>query len=126
AVNTNGSRVYVVYGLSDAGAVGHLYLQKLQTSGATLIKSGPPLALSSPNFSAALPSVAIAQNGVVGVLFDEYDGANFHVHLALSYDEGSSIATNRELYSFATNGMVLGYGTTNHNRLLGDFGRMLA
>src|SRR5207248_1255289 len=43
------------------------------------------------------------------------------------YDEGASIATNRQLYSFSTNGMILGLGTTtNHNRLLGDFGRMLA
>jgi len=103
-----------------------LYLQKLQTSGTNLIKTGGALTLSSTNFSAALPSVAVADNGVVGVLFDEYDGTNFHVHLALSYDEGSCIATNQEVYSFATNGMVVGYGIANHNRLLGDFGRMLA
>ena len=126
AVNTNGSRVYVVYGLSDASAIGHLYLQKLVASGTNLIKSGPALALSSTNFSAALPSVAVATNGTVAVLFDEFDGTNFHVRLAVSLDEGASIAASGELYSFATNGMVLGYGTTSHNRLLGDFARMLA
>jgi hypothetical protein len=127
AVNTNGSRVYVVYGISDTNQIGRLFLQTLQLSGSNLVKAGDPQAVSSSNFTAALPSVAVARNGTVGVLYDEFDGTNFHVHLALSRDGGSSIAAESELYSFSTNGMVLGYGTTpNHNRLLGDFGRMVA
>jgi hypothetical protein len=127
AVNTNGTRVYVVYGLSDNNAINHLYLQQLQPSGSNLVLSGAPQNLSSAGFSAALPSVAVADNGVVGVMFDEFDGAAFHVHLAISYDEGASIATNADLYTFSTNGMVFGYGTTStHNRLLGDYDRMIA
>jgi len=102
-------------------------LQGFQASRSSLAQSGGPLPLSSANFSAALPSVAVANNGVVGVLFDEFDGTNFHVRLALSLDGGSSVATNMDLYSFATNGMVLGYGTTSsHNRLLGDYGYLTA
>jgi len=127
AVNADGSRVYVVYGISDANRIGHLFLQRFQASRSSLARSGGPLPLSSTNFSAALPSVAVANNGVVGVLFDEFDGTNFHVRLALSLDGGSSVATNMDLYSFATNGMVLGYGTTpSHNRLLGDYGCLTA
>ena len=128
AVNTNGTRVYVVYGMSDVNSINHLYLQRLQPSGSNLVLSGPPLNLSSANFSAALPSVAVADNGVVGFMFDEFDGAAFHIHLAISYDEGASIATNADLYTFSTNGMAFGYGTTpsSHNRLLGDYARMIA
>jgi hypothetical protein len=128
AANTNGSRVYVVYGLADANGINHLYLQRLQSSGSTLAASGAPLNLSFTNFSAALPSIAVADNGVVGIMFDEFDGSAFHVHLAISYDEGASIATNTNLYTFSTNGMLFGYGTTpsTHNRLLGDYARLSA
>ncbi len=128
AVNTNGSRVYVVYGLSDLNGINHLYLQRLQPNGSNLVKSGAPLNLSSATFSAALPSIAVADNGVVSVMFDEFDGAAFHVHLAISYNEGASIATNTDLYTFSTNGMVFGNGTTPsaHNRLLGDYARLSA
>lgn len=127
AANTNGSCVYAVYGLSDAGNLGHLYLQKFQTSGPNLVKSGAPLMFSSLTHSAALPEVAVADNGAVGLLFDEFDGSSFHVRFAVSLDEGGSLAANQELYAFATNGMVLGYGTTSsHNRLLGDYQVMRA
>ncbi len=128
AVNTNGSRVYIVYGLSDASQIGHLFLQRLDANGANLVQNGAPLLLSSSAYSAALPSIAVARNGAVGVLYDEFDGLNFNVHLALSRDEGLSLAANNQLYSFNTNGMAFGYGTTpaNHNRLLGDYDRMIA
>src|SRR4029077_15567741 len=68
----------------------------------------------------------VANNGAVGVLFDEFDGTNFHVHLALSFDAGQTLNTNMELYSFTTNGMVLVYGTLNHDRLLGDYQSLIA
>lgn len=126
AVNTNGSLVYTVYGLSDAAGIGHLLLQTLQTNGASLVKAGPPLSLSNPNFTAALPSVAVTPNGTVAVLYDEYDGTNFQVHFALSRDAGSSFALNAELYRFNTNGMVNAYGlNSSHNRWLGDYARLI-
>ena len=126
AVNTDGSRVFAVYGLSDTNGIGHLYLQTLQTNGATLVYTGPALALSDSRFTAALPSVAVAPTGTVAVLYDQYDGANFQVHFAVSRDAGSSIALDTELYRFTTNGMVFGYGTTaSHNRWLGDYGRLI-
>jgi hypothetical protein len=128
AANTNGSRVYTVCGLSDASNIGHLYLQKFVPSGTNLVNSGAPLMFSSQADSAALPEVAVADNGVVGLLFDEFDGSAFHIHFAVSLDGGNTIATNRELYAFSTNGMVLGYGTdpSSHNRLLGDYQVMRA
>ena len=126
AVNTNGSRVYTVYGTSDSNGIGHLYLQTLQTNGATLVKTGPPVDLSASNYSSALPSVAVAPNGAVAVLYDQYDGTNFQLHFALSRDAGSSIVLDTEIYRFNTNGMVFGYGTTaSHNRWLGDYARLI-
>ena len=81
---------------------------------------------SATDFTAALPSVAVADNETVALLYDQYDGTNFQVHLAVSRDEGASIAVDSELYRFNTNGMVTGYGTTSsHDRLLGDYARML-
>lgn len=121
AVNTNGNAVYLAYGLTDSNGVGRLFLQRFQPNGTNLAASGNPLAVSSSNFSAALPSLAVAANGGVGLMFDEFDGTNIHIHLAISFDLGQTIHTNIELYSFSTNGMVLGYGTVNHNRLLGDY-----
>jgi hypothetical protein len=127
AVNTNGSLVYVVYGISEADGTGRLYLQTLQSNGATLVTAGTPLGLSAAGFAAALPAVAVAANGAVAILYDQYDGTNFQVHFAMSRDQGASIAADAELYRFNTNGMVLGYGTTSsHNRLLGDYDRLLA
>ncbi len=121
AVNTNGSRIYVVYGLSGASGIGRLFLQRFQPSGTNLVAGGAALALSSTNFSAALPAVAVAENGTVAIMYHEYDGTNFLIHLALSSDLGQSIRTNLTLYSFRTNGMVFSYGTSNHDRLLGDY-----
>ncbi|HWW01132.1 MAG TPA: hypothetical protein VNZ64_15660 [Candidatus Acidoferrum sp.] len=126
AVNTNGTQVYVVYGLMSTNGTGQLFLRRFQPNGAALVAGGAPLTLSSPNFDAALPSVAVANNGAVGVLFDEFDGTDFHVHLTLSFDAGQTLNTNMELYSFTTNGMVLGYGTLNHDRLLGDYQCLIA
>jgi hypothetical protein len=121
AVNTNGSKIYVVYGLSGNSGIGRLYLQKFQPSGANLVPIGGPLGFSTTNFNAALPSVAVTDEGVVGIMFDEFDGTNLHIHFAASFDDGQSIATNIDLYNFRTNGMVLGRGTSGHNRLYGDY-----
>jgi len=127
APNADGSRVYVAYGLSDASGIGHLYLQKLVASGTNLIMNTSPLMFSSPANSAALPSVAVAADGAVGMQFYEFDGTIFHAHIAVSVDEGASVAANTDLYDWSTNGMVLGNGTTSsHNRLLGDYQTMVA
>ena len=112
--------------IQDFTGGGSRIVQALTANSSSLAPAGPPVGISSSNFSAAIPSVAVARNGTVGVLYDEFDGASFHVHLAVSRDLGASVALNTDLYTFNTNGMVFSYGLTNHNRLLGDYDRMIA
>lgn len=93
AVDPNNGDVYYVYGTRDGGTGNNrLSIIRLTDNG------GGGLNIGAPNFvtgqvQAALPSVAVAANGVVGVLYTQYDGVSggfpsFSAHLAMSEDHG--------------------------------------
>lgn len=86
--------VYIVYGIKDANTGNNrLAIVRLVSNGTGGLK------VSSNNFmtgqvTAALPSVAVADNGTIGVLYDTFDGFNgsgfpvFSAHLAQSTNHG--------------------------------------
>jgi hypothetical protein len=123
AVDNTSGHVYVAYGVRDPNtlfqrlAVAHL---TPNTAGGLSVVSRRYL---SGQFDAALPAVAVASNGTVGVLYDKYDGNNaagfpvFSAHLAQSIDRAFSF-TDVNLLAFAS----AERSTTNvRQRVLGDY-----
>jgi hypothetical protein len=97
AVDPTNGDVYYVYGTRDSGTGNNrLAIRRLQDNG------GGGLTIGAENFitaqvQAALPSVAVTTNGVVGVLYDTFDGFDpstnfpiFTAHLSTSTDQGST------------------------------------
>jgi len=80
----------------------------------------------SGNITAVLPSVAVAANGVVGVLYDTLDGTNasgfpiFSAHIAKSSDKGVTW-TDEVLLTFLSTTVP-----TSGARILGDYQQMKA
>jgi len=116
AATADGSRVYAVYGKQDGTGTDRLYLATFATVAGNLVEQ--PNAGMTP-FSiagerSALPSVAVAANGTIAVLYQTTSSLNhFEVHFALSLDLGLTF----------TDQTLLSYDTTNfsRNRLLGDY-----
>jgi hypothetical protein len=95
AVDPRNGDVYVVYG-SDTAATGvgdQLLIRRLQSDRSGGLSIGPPYVVSNAS-SAALPSVAVTDDGTVGVLYDTFDGFSsdgypvFSAHLARSRNGG--------------------------------------
>lgn len=123
AAAPNGKRVYTAIGFKDAAGVDRIYLVTFvpdPVDPSRLIIEGDPKPVSIPNQRAGLPALTVASNGAVGLLYDSYDGARFHVHLALSLDNGGSFA-DQDLYDFTSPGAAeLGLSDTRL-RTLGDY-----
>jgi hypothetical protein len=119
---TNGD-VYLVYGNRD-GATGNnrLAIRRLTTNGSGVMTPGPEHFVTG-QVQAALPSVAVAANGTIGVLYDTYDGMNgsgfpvFTAHLAQSTDQGTSFS-DVPLVQFASPAKDNG---DSRQRVLGDY-----
>lgn len=123
---TNGD-VYYVYGNRDSGTGNNrLAFRRLTSNGMGGLNIGAEVFLTG-QVQAALPSIAIASNGVIGVLFDTYDGMNsgfpqFTAHLSISTNQGASF-TDSALETF------LSSSTDNadpRQRVLGDYQQMKA
>lgn len=94
--------VYLVYGKDEAGTgVGNqIWLDRLaaDSSGRLARVAGYPTRVSSASSNAALPSVAVTTDGVLGVLYDTFDGkaedgySLFSAHLARSRDGGKTFS----------------------------------
>jgi hypothetical protein len=127
AVDPNNGDVYYVYGDRD-GTTGNnrLSIRRLTDNGAGGLTVGAKNFVTG-QVQAALPSVAVAANGVVGVLYTQYDGVSggfpsFSAHLATSSDQGVTF-TDTTLESF------LSPSTDNggcRQRVLGDYQQMKA
>jgi hypothetical protein len=95
AVDPRAGDVFVVYGadLASTGIGNQLYLRKLSPDAQGNLAIGPPRIVTTAA-SAALPSVAVTDNGTVGVLYDTFDGSTadgfpiFSAHLARSPNDG--------------------------------------
>ena len=132
AVNPTTGDVFVVFG-DDNGAGGNeIRIQHVGFTGpapTTAVAVGPSHRVSLPpavtGASAALPSVAVAPDGTIGVLYTQFDGTFssvggfpiFSGHFAFSTDGGATF-TDKTLLTF------LSPATDNGNarqRVLGDY-----
>ena len=123
---TNGD-VYYVFGNRDSVTGNNrLSIVRLTDNGAGGLTIGTPSFVSAQT-QAALPSVAVTNNGTVGVLFTTFDGFGamsglpvFTAHLALSSDRGATF-TDRVLSTFLS---VTGDNGNARERVLGDYQQM--
>lgn len=127
AVDPNNGDVYYVYGNRDGGTGNNrLSIIRLTDNGAGGLTIGAPHFITG-QVQAALPSVAVASNGVVGVLYTTFDGPSggfpqFTTHLAMSDDHGVNF-TDSVLETY------LSPANDNQNcrqRVLGDYNQIKA
>ncbi len=123
---TNGD-VYYVYGNRDSGTGNNrLAFRRLTSNGMGGLTIGAETFLTG-QVQAALPSVAVASNGVLGILYDTYDGMNagfpqFTAHLAISTNQGASF-TDNVLETFLSSAAD---NSDPRQRVLGDYQQMKA
>jgi hypothetical protein len=131
AVDPVNGDVYVAYGARDGSGFNHIDLARLQNDGSGNLNVTNTADVTG-QVQAALPSVAVASNGVVGVLYDTFDGFSsdgfpiFSAHLALSDDHGASF-TDRVLETFlspATDSCP--QDKCERQRVLGDYQELKA
>jgi hypothetical protein len=119
AADPTGQHIYPVYGKEDANGVDRVWLAEFHPDGqGGLVEGANPVALSVPGQRSALASVAVTANGTVFVLYDSFDGTEFHVHLAKSTNFGQTFA-DQDLYDFTATGILFKYN--GDNRILGDY-----
>ncbi len=123
AVDPTNHDVYLVYGNKD-GVTGknRLAIRRLTDNGTGGLNIGAEHFVTG-QVQAALPSVAVASNGAVGVLYDTYDGNDaggfpiFSAHLAQSTDRGTTFS-DTTLVSFLSPSKDNGNA---RQRVLGDY-----
>lgn len=126
AVDPRRGDVYVVYGADRAGTgVGNqLLIRRLSPDRSGGLQIGHAGVVSDAP-SAALPSVAVTNEGVVGVLYDTFDGMSsdgfpeFSAHLARSQDGGKKFK-DVELEEFSSPTVDDGV-PFSRQRVLGDY-----
>lgn len=119
--------LYYVYGKRDADTGNdRLAIRKISSDGAGGIVRGPEHFVTG-QVEAAIPQVAILDNGMVGVFYYTFDGFSgddfpiFTAHLALSEDQGASF-TDYDLLTFLSSAKDNG---DNRQRVLGDYMNMV-
>jgi len=124
---TNGD-VYYVFGNRDSGTSNNrISVVRLTDNGSGGVNIGTPSFVTG-QVQAALPSVAVAANGTVGVLYTTFDGTGmsgfpvFTAHLALSTDQGATF-TDRVLSTFLSVAMD---NSNSRQRVLGDYQQLKA
>jgi hypothetical protein len=119
AADPTGQHVYPVYGKEDASGVDRIWLAEFHPDGqGGLVERANPVALSVPGQRTALASAAVTANGTVFVMYDSFDGTEFHVHLATSTDFGQTF-TDQDLYDFTATGILFKFN--GDDRILGDY-----
>ncbi len=128
AVDPNTGDLYYVYGNRDAMTGNNrLSIVRIQGDGMGGVTVGTPHFVTG-QVQAALPSVAVASNGRVGVLYDSFDGFSsdgfpiFTAHMALSSDQGVTF-TDLVLETFLS--PVKDNGDPRQ-RVLGDYQQLKA
>src|SRR5581483_8642906 len=130
AVDPNNGDVYYVYGNRDAGTGNNrLAIRRIQDDGGGGVTVGPENFVTG-QVEAAIPSVGVASNGVVGVFFYTFDGTSpppdnipiFSAHLAQSSDQGVTFS-DQVLLTFLSSATDNG---NSRQRVLGDYMQMKA
>jgi hypothetical protein len=123
AVDKTSGDVYVVYGYKDTTTGNdRLAIARLVANGTGGLQLASNVFLTG-QVTAALPSVAVRDDGTVGVLYDTYDGNNasgfpvFSAHLAQSKNHGTSF-NDTNILSFASPATDDG---DPRQRVLGDY-----
>ncbi len=123
AVNPTTGDVYVVFGDDNGSGGDGLWIVKVTFDGSGTATAGTPHRVSPAGVEAALPSVAVAPDGTVGVLYTSFDGFSsdgfptFSGHFTYSTDAGATF-TDKTLLTF------LSPATDNldsRQRVLGDY-----
>jgi hypothetical protein len=136
AVDPSNGVVYVVYGVFDPAvrhnrlAIRQLFYDKCnEFEACNVLVAGPRIFVDSGLFPAALPAVAVAANGTVGVLYDTFDGMDngwpvFTAHLALADPrQGDLTFATHYLLTFLSPAQDHGDDT---QRVWGDFQQMVS
>jgi hypothetical protein len=126
AVDPNNGDVYYVYGNRDAGTGNdRLAMRRIQDSGGGGVTVGPEHFVTG-QVEAAIPSVAVASDGTIGVFYYTFDGFSpdsfpiFSARLAQSTDQGVTF-THQVLLTFLSSAMDNG---NSRQRVLGDYMQM--
>ncbi len=130
AVDPTNSDVYYVYGNRDSGTNNNrLAIRRLTSDGMGGLNIGAEVFVTG-QVQAALPSVAVASDGTVGVLYTQFDGLSpmssipmFSVHFAMSIDQGATFPTDLVLENFLSSATDSG---ACRQRVLGDYQQVKA
>ncbi|MFZ0060711.1 MAG: HYR domain-containing protein [Pyrinomonadaceae bacterium] len=130
AVDPTNSDVYYVYGTRDAATNNNrLAIRRLTSNGMGGLNVGGEVFITG-QVQAALPSVAVASDGTVGVLYTQFDGLSpmsnipmFSVHFAMSIDQGATFPTDLVLENFLSSATDNG---ACRQRVLGDYQQVKA
>src|SRR6185436_16371074 len=122
--------VYYVYGTRDAATDNNrLAIRRLTSDGMGGLNIGGEVFVTG-QVQAALPSVAVASDGTVGVLYTQFDGLSpmsmipmFSVHFAMSIDQGATFPTDIVLENFLSSATDSG---ACRQRVLGDYQQVKA
>ncbi|GAB7184733.1 hypothetical protein ATKI12_4564 [Kitasatospora sp. Ki12] len=126
AVDPTNGDVYVAYG-ADVSGNNQIRIRRLTDNGTGGMNVGGAVNVSAST-NAALPSVAVLNDGTVGVLYLTNDGTNasgfpeFTAHLARSTDHGATF-TDTVLQSYTTK---VGTASNPNERLFGDYQQLKA
>ncbi|MBO0885277.1 MAG: hypothetical protein J2P17_34095, partial [Mycobacterium sp.] len=131
AVDPGNGDVYVVYGVDNGAGGNKLQLRRLTDNGSGGLNVGAANSVTSATADAALPSIAVASDGTIGILYDTFDGMSsgtpsfpqFSAHLARSTNQGTSF-TDEVLLTFLS---PANNNTSNaRQRVLGDYQQLTA
>ncbi|MER7757761.1 Ig-like domain repeat protein [Kitasatospora sp. NPDC097643] len=126
AVDPTNGDVYVAYG-ADVSGNNQIRIRRLTDNGSGGMNVGGAVNVSTST-NAALPSVAVLNDGTIGVLYLTNDGNNasgfpeFTAHLARSTDHGATFS-DTALQSYTT---AVGDSTQPTQRLFGDYQQLKA
>ena len=128
AVDPNNGDIYYAYGNRDAGTGNdRLAIRRIQDNGGGGVTVGPENFVTG-QVEAAIPSVAVASDGTVGIFYYTFDGTSpdnfpiFSAHLAQSTDQGVTFS-DQVLLTFLSSAMDNG---NSRQRVLGDYMQMKA
>lgn len=126
AVNPTTGSVFVVFGDSNGAGGNAVFIKQItfnNSSPTNAILTGAVHQVSLPGAEAALPSVAVAPNGTVGVLYTSFDGFSvddfpiYSGHFAYSTDSGATF-TDQTLLTFLSPAKD---NADARQRVLGDY-----